>query len=320
MNINDSTFYQCISTGGDGGAIWFANGLNIQFLRICALSCHTAPNKNYQFASIQTKNIQIYDLISINNCSNLNGSYTIKLYDGNQSIFNTNISNNNNIAYSGIYYAWPINMLSNYCTFYNKTVYQNSVISFEFNTGSITKSNIILNNSPDSGSGILFLSRGDYNLIECIFDQNKDILLYSISGTIQLIDCYYLRGSSLSYGSVTNTLIKTNTNYYDYPIYFTYYCSYKNPSKPTLNPSHPPSPSLNPTDEFSPTISNTFHPSISSTSNPTFSDTLVPSITQTIIPQKSSYLLIFISIFISILIIILFIFFYKEENVEKSLI
>ena len=63
------------------------------------------------------------------------------------------------------------------------------------------------------------------------FYQNKDILIYISGSSLQLINCYYLTGSSYS------SLINTNTNYYLYSIYFTYYCSYSNPPIQTLIPT-----------------------------------------------------------------------------------
>ena len=118
-------------------------------------------------------------------------------------------------------------MFSNYCTFYNNTVIRYWCIYLRGDPGTISKTNIILNNSPDTSfGGVVYVHTGNCNLKECIFDQNKNILLYRASGTLQLINCYYLKGSSSRFGSITNSLISTNTKYY---IYSTYYCSYSHP-------------------------------------------------------------------------------------------
>ena len=86
------------------------------------------------------------------------------------------------------------------------------------------------------------------------FDQNKVILLYINSGTLELINCYYLTSSSHS------SLINSTTNYYLYSIYSTYYCSY-NYLQPTIS------------NTIIPTISNTIFPTICSTLSFTFERT-----------------------------------------------
>ena len=116
-------------------------------------------------------------------------------------------------------------MFINYCTFIKILLYLLLVFFLQGNSGTISKSNIILNNS--SSLGVVY-GQGDYILKECIFDQNKNILIYFNTGTLQLINCYYLTGS------YHNSLIYTNTNYYLHSIYSTYYCSY---SQPILNPT-----------------------------------------------------------------------------------
>ena len=47
LNINDTIFYQCISTNGHGGAIFFENGLNIQLFRICSVYCKSGSGEGY---------------------------------------------------------------------------------------------------------------------------------------------------------------------------------------------------------------------------------------------------------------------------------
>ena len=90
------------------------------------------------------------------------------------------------------------------------------------NSGTISKSNIILNNSP-TNYGVVTLWVGNYILKECIFDQNKNNLIFINSGsTLELNNCYYLTGSYHS------SLFNTSTNYYLHSIYFSYYCSYSN--------------------------------------------------------------------------------------------
>ena len=226
LNINYTTFFLCISTSGNAGAIYFSLGLNISFYSICAFNCKSASGYYYQFSALHTKNNQKLDLISINNCSNLLGSRTVGFFYGNQTISNINISFNNNIQRSGIYYANPNSMFSNYCTFYNNTVSSFCCIYLQGKTGTISKSNIILNNSPNTNYGVVYVEDGNYCLNECIFDKNENIIIFVNSGILQLINCYYLTGSSSFSGLITDTLKFTKTNYQIHSIYFTFYCSY----------------------------------------------------------------------------------------------
>ena len=118
-------------------------------------------------------------------------------------------------------------MFSNYCIFYNNTVGGNVYIYLEGNTGTSSRSNIIMNNSP-SGGVIYVTGSGNYTLIECIFDQNRNILIYVDIGILKLINCYYLTGSSSSHGPINNSLIFSNTKTYTHSIYFIYFCSFTN--------------------------------------------------------------------------------------------
>ena len=211
LNINDTTFYQCISTES-GGAIYFENGLNTQLFRICAICCNSGDREFYQFAYLQTTFNQILDLITIYNCTNLNGEYTLTLDYGNQNMSNINISYNNNRQTSSIWYRYPYSMFSDYCTFYNNSAISHNCIWLVGNTGTISKSNIILNNSPKSYGVVQVSYSGNYILKECIFDQNQNTLLSVNEGSLQIINCYYLTGSSSTYGSISNTLLIKQTN------------------------------------------------------------------------------------------------------------
>ena len=108
--INDTTFYECISINGFGGAIYFDLGLTIQFFRICALYCEAQKSQFVEL--IVYEGNQLIELIS--KCSNkTNLETTLQLAYGNQKISNVNISNNNNFYISGIQYSIPKSMISN---------------------------------------------------------------------------------------------------------------------------------------------------------------------------------------------------------------
>ena len=61
--INETTFSNCSSISGNGSAIYFINGLNIQLFRICAVGCKSAPSYTNQFAFLRTNSNQ--DIIGI---------------------------------------------------------------------------------------------------------------------------------------------------------------------------------------------------------------------------------------------------------------
>ena len=150
-------------------------------------------------------------------------------------------------------------------------------IDFYGRSGTIARSNIILNNSP-SYYGVIFVEKSDnYNLIQCIFDQNQNTLLYVSSGTLELNNCYYLTGSSSTVGIVSNTLLSTRINFFTYDSYNTYYCS------PSIDTQFKETPS--------PTISNTLYPSISESTNSK------SSIYLQIFPYFLSFILIFVLIY-----------------------
>ena len=247
ININDTTFYQCVSSNGFGGALYFNDIFNFQLLRICALYC--TSNNYYQFAFIRSNNNHILDLITLYDCSNIYGHITIGFLFGYQNISNINISYNENIEKSGFYSYYPNLMFCNYCTFYNNTVSSYICISLLGGKGHISKSNIILNYSPPNG--VIYVENfGNYNFYECIFDLNKNNLFYVDSGSLQLNNCFI---NHLYINIITDigiepifspTLMITNTNYYLYYIYSTYYCSYNN---------------------INPTVSNSFNPIFNTT-------------------------------------------------------
>ena len=320
LNVNDTTFFECIALTGFGGAIYFNNVINstnisgIQLLRICASHCKATYN---QFSYLKTENNQILNLITVNNCNNLNGYYTFYILSGNQYIHNINISYNRNIAYSGIGYHCPNSMFTNYCTFYNNTVISSCCINLLCQTGNISKCNIILNNSPTNYGVVYVTSTGNYNFNECIFDRNNNTLFYVASGTLKLITCYI---NHLSHSIVTNTqiapifspnLIITTTYYYSHSIYFSYYCSYSlNQINITTIP--PISNTFLKTSQLDSTNFPYYSLSISIPLNPTLS--IISNHKKDFFKYISIYIISGISIFI--LIISLFLLLFKKKNEE----
>ena len=99
----------------------------VQLFRICGLYCQGSNSYHFAYFNVNS-DFQIFDLITLNNCSNLYGYRTLGILYGNQNISNINISYNNNIQISGIYFENPNSMFSSHCTFYNNTVKDYSCI------------------------------------------------------------------------------------------------------------------------------------------------------------------------------------------------
>ena len=303
----------------------------------------------YQFAYLDSATY-ILDLITIYNCGNSKGSSNLLLQSGTQNIFNINISYNNNRFRSGINFASPTSMLSNYCTFYNNTAHDSICISFYRYTGTISKSNIILNNSPSNG--VVYVGAGVYNLSECVFVQNQNILLYVFSGMLRLNNCFI---NHLSNSITTNTktapifyptLITSITNSYQLTHYQTQFsildqeiiCYAENPL-PYRTPEMTPNPTktLNPTNTFNPTISKSLNPSVSNTLKPSQSEAILQTIPEILLPAFSNTIFptdfdnfsidkvlswtsfYYLMGFSLICLVVILIFFYFGKNYEESI-
>ena len=210
-----------------------SNVYNLKLFRICAFGCQ---GSEYQFDYFHIYNIQKLDLITIYHWSDLQGYETLGLFNGVQTISNINISYNNIMHLSVFLTIIHIQFLVTIILIII-ILFRNFIcIYFSSWLGILPRSNIILNKSPNGGLISVF-GNGKYNLTESIFDKNHGLLLNAYLGSLLLINCYYLTGSSSTFASVSGSLINTNTNYYEHSIYFTFYCSYENPPIQTFNPT-----------------------------------------------------------------------------------
>ena len=215
MNINDTIFFDCMCNG-NGGAIYFSDGLNLSLYRLCALKCKGTNNSHGQFAYIYSNNYHIVEYISISKCYNIsNGWSPVFFRYGNQNISNINSSINRNLQSAAIYYYYPNRMNSIHCTFYNNRVLENRCIYFFGHSGNIVRSNIVDNNSP-SLAVISVEGSGDYNFIESIFYDNKNTLfIVWATNTIRLIHCIINHQFTLTTSTppiYTALLITNSTN------------------------------------------------------------------------------------------------------------
>ena len=208
--INESIFNNSICYSGYGGALFLENVLDCKLSKICGIFCKAIGG---QFGKIQTQNnkIILLNYLTISKCFiEYIGELTLILNKGYQEIKNNNLSFNKHTYISGIYYYYPDNMNSNFCTFYNNSVNGYYIcIAFDGNTGNLSNSNIIQNNSPTYG--VIYLTNsGNYFLNHCIFRNNLNILLFVNSGKLTLNNClsdqnYLINGNIISNLIITNT-------------------------------------------------------------------------------------------------------------------
>ena len=297
--INDTTFYQCISTTTESGAIYHVFGIEMKLFRICALNCRSAPSFHNQFANFYktNNNLNFIDYLTVSKCFNQSqGHTTLRLYGGNQTFTNSNVSNNLNIANSGILLSNPNNLLFFFCSFYNNSSSQGKIINLELKTGNISLINIIKNDSF-GGFGVIFLESGIYYLNECIFFNNIGTLLYVNSGSLILINCILNHtlnkiSTNTKTAPIINTLITNETSSYLLTHYNTNFiysntnilCFAENPL-----PYRTPENSFNPTKTFinTPSYNPTLIPTISNTIFPTFLNSIKSTLFETLRPTIS---------------------------------
>ena len=225
LHINETTFYKCININEAGGAIWVENSLDSYLYRICATYCKATW---YQFAIIQTQSEKknLIAFMTISKCYNESiGFTTICLGFGIQNITNSNISHNKNIYISGFAHYSPYYMYTIYSNFFNNTVSEYTCIQFYINSGTVAKTNIIMNNSPIN-YGVVFLREGFYSLNECIFQNNFNMLIFVDSGSL-LIENSNSNQEYLIFGTVINTLNIYLTNTFLNSYYNSNFCDFQ---------------------------------------------------------------------------------------------
>ena len=151
MNVNYSMFYNCTCTA-HGGAIRFSSTKS-SIRMICAFRCICGDNAYGHFAYITTSQENQVEFLSVSFCSNCaSGCYPIDLYNGKQSIDNTNSSMNNAKRGSGVCIESPSSFTSSFCTFSNNMVSDWACIYFSSKYGKILMlyTNIVNNSSQNN--------------------------------------------------------------------------------------------------------------------------------------------------------------------------
>ena len=240
--ILECMFFNCTSTD-NGGAINYDCDRNgtIALSKICASYCYTSGKPSWcQFAyiSISSDKNAYVDMLSYSKCSPYHQSYTIYscfyIYLGNQNISYTNSSYNHANYYSSIFIQLPTILNLRFSSFCHNNVQHSNNLYFD-SSSSVTLHyieycNILNNNSPNTGGGVIF-SNGGFSFNDCIFMFNSHYLFYHSSTN----KCYVNRGyifhhssSFLKYGTTTYIIFNsvTESNVYTPTYTIQYFSSY----------------------------------------------------------------------------------------------
>ena len=213
-------FYQYYCINGEGGAIYFNNGLDFKLNQVCGSICF-ALNRQFAYIRTLTNKINSLNMITISKCYNESINFAnLFIQQGIQTIFFSNCSFNINKRISSFQYHSPDSMFSKFITFYNNSVTEYIGIYLNRYSGTLFKSNIIKNNSPISHGVVYVSDSGNYILDECIFQNNFNILLYVFQGSLTLNNCFSDK-IYITYGTITNNLIISSKNSYLFTHYNT---------------------------------------------------------------------------------------------------
>ena len=221
MNINNSMFYYCASSG-QGGAIYFSSS-NSSLRKICANSCSCGASCHGHFAILSASKENMVEYLSVSNSSHTTSGYeSIRLQKSYQRIDNTNSSMNNAISYSGIFIDSPTSFTSSYCTFSNNKVSNSICIYFYYGSDTISMSfaNIVHNNSPSNG--VVYANGGGLRkMLFCIFHNNQNYLFCVRDGSLEVSHSFIDHPfSSFSRSTAVSTDNSSLTNRITYQLQF----------------------------------------------------------------------------------------------------
>jgi len=231
MNISSSMFYNCSCTS-EGGSIYF-NSFNSNLRMICANRCSCGATTSGNFAWIQASQVNQAELISVCFCSHAQSGYQpIRLGYGNQKFDSTNCSMNYATRISGISLCYSSSFTSSFCTFSNNRVSEYICIVLYSQSGTMSYSNIVHNNSPSSNYGVIRVYDGSPKMMYCIFDNNQNTLFCVETGSLEVSHSYISYSALLSTStpvsiSNNNSLSKRET--YHLQFFNSLYCNADDP-------------------------------------------------------------------------------------------
>jgi len=228
MNITITMFYNC-TCSSDGGAILFYS-LNLFLNMVCANRCSAS---NFHFSYLRASQTNSVEFLSVSQCSHLTtGYYPICIYNGYQTVYNTNSSMNHAIQTSGIYIILPTSFTGSFCTISSNKVSHSISIYLNSNSGIVSSTNIVNNNSP-SGNAVIY-SYGSYILSFCVMDNNENTLFRIQSGSLEISNSIISHAGALSTSTSVSTSMNNTIdlvepydkrNTYQIQFYNSYYCN-----------------------------------------------------------------------------------------------
>ena len=224
--INYCSFFQC-SSSNYGGAISILsiNGSSL-LSKVCGSECYTSlPSSLAQFSFFNSKLsfLNILNYISVYKSAPnhlILRAYPIRCYEGIQNVSNLNSTSNNLNTHSGFVTIKPSSFNSIFCNFKDNNSTNFECIMLHSNSGVMKFSNIVNNNSP-TGYGVIYNTvNGNYQLLNCIFLNNKDCLFYFDTGNLIIQDSYiyhlnYSIGNDLIHSNRNNQYLYTNSYYFE---------------------------------------------------------------------------------------------------------
>jgi hypothetical protein len=222
--VESTSFFSCSTSGGYGGAIYFANGNGQSVLyEVCGYNCYTTyTNPYYQFAEIQinnfvsSKNFGNYSSISC--CVNVNSNpwHVLHFCYGNICCPSVNVSLNK--CYGQLIYYYPsvdsnsVTCSISYSSFANNSATQWTCILLWRNSAKYEiKSCNILRNSQGTSSEGTITTYGNLMIRDsCILENKANCIFYSYSSyAVTLSNCTVDSSSNNGYLTTQNTVTKS---------------------------------------------------------------------------------------------------------------
>ena len=196
--VEDSVFFNC-SANGHGGVLYYScSGYqgSVVFNKVCVSNCYITNNAGHygSFSRVVISSNRFFNVehSSIQNCFYLTfGFYhCISAIYGNQTTKSLNLSKNS-VWHQAFTFSTVSFFEMSYCNVLDTYIGGSYVLYLASGTSLKTfdKCNIINNTSPSIG--VIYIDGNDGGKInECIFSNNKDVLIGVPSSTVFVTNCW----------------------------------------------------------------------------------------------------------------------------------
>jgi len=241
--IKETTFYNCSSFNGNGGAVYVVSSsssyhLSIEIDKICATQCSITSSTSsfghvlFIDSSAAANSISTLSYISMHSCGEITqGISNLYVYESQPKLLNTNGSYCQAFRSSIFYFLPTFTVSCHYNTYFNNSSPNFDCIFIQgpatVYSASIQNSNFIRNYCPASIINVTaYGSR--LTIQECIFINNTGfVLMKSNIANILVKNCYIYHlttvGVNATFESTKTT--KVNTQTYQLSHYSTVFCS-----------------------------------------------------------------------------------------------